>query len=215
MTQHDKKLRWKDILNAISKDSAIFLVRFLRTVGLSLQFSIKGVWPLGIQCPIPLFILDSTHMCIGMTELTWPQTCTYKYMCECTNIRLHVYIHMHACMWLYMFMHMYVYSNAYNILARPSGSAWQSSSSWLHPRNEHNGAFFVKQIANEITRSLPWEQGSRRSLCCGAWQHFIFPSLFPLQGDRFEQFDFKSETLIIEIEVCLSPWQIGIFYFNP
>lgn len=39
--------------------------------------------------------------------------------------------------------------------ARPSGSAWQSPSSCLQPRNDHNGAFFVEQISNEITGYCP------------------------------------------------------------
>lgn len=94
--------RGKDCLNAVSKNSAIFSVKFLRTVGLSLKVRINGVQALRIQWPTPLSILDITtcawicqHLCVHK----WPQTCTHMcvHMHGYTNICLHSYIH--VCMY--------------------------------------------------------------------------------------------------------------------
>lgn len=130
-------------------------------------------------------------MCMHMSDCT--NTCLHVYMYEYMYVAVHVHVHAFVlqCIQVFTCAKCLALGSLSLATARPSGSARQSPSSWLHQRNDHNGDFFLKPTANEITRSLPWEQRSRRSLCCGTWQSLILPSHFCPNRDRFEQFDFK------------------------
>lgn len=110
------------------------------------------------------------NMCMDMPTYMSPYTTTNMH----TYVYAHAWVHkhmpaciytcVHAWMWVCMFIQCIQALACSKCLtvgclslatARPSGSAWQSPPSWLHPRNNHNGAFFVEQISNEITGYCP------------------------------------------------------------
>lgn len=97
------------------------------------------------------------HICVCTCMSAQTHACMHIYMCACMNVT--VPVHMHAC--VLQCIQALACSKCLTVgclsvvTTRPSGSAWQSPPSWLHPRNNHNGAFFVEQISNEITGYCP------------------------------------------------------------
>lgn len=113
----------------------------------------------------------------------------HAHICVCTYMSAQTHACMYICMYAYMNVTVCVHVHAHVLqciqaltcskclalgclslaTARPSGSAWQSPPSWLHPRNDYNGAFFVEQISNEITGycSGSKEAGSLHAVALG------------------------------------------------
>lgn len=83
--------------------------------------------------------------------------CMYIYMYAYMNVTVHVHVHARVlqCMQELTCSKCLPLGCLSLATVRPSGSAWQSPPSWLHPRNDRNGAFFGEQISNEITGYCP------------------------------------------------------------